>query len=275
MSGAVVLALVAGAVAAAGVAELAGALLRRRRDDERRALWPAALRRLARKGFVPAPPAALEARLRAAGAPASISARDAMAAKCATAGTAGVLGLAASAVTGGRLVVVAVVAAAAFFAPDLILRRHIRRRAAAIAGELADVLDLLRVCVEAGLPPGRALAEVGRHHGGLLARELRAVAERIELGTGRGAALAAMQARCPVEAVAALVAAIARSDRHGAPLACVLASLAADARAERSRSAREHAARAAPKIQLVVALLLVPATMLLVAAALVASLAGG
>ncbi|MCW3050467.1 MAG: hypothetical protein JWO74_4751, partial [Solirubrobacterales bacterium] len=45
-------------------------------------------------------------------------------------------------------------------------------------------------------------------------------------------------------------------------------ALAADARARRARALQERAARAAPKIQLVVALLLVPAAMLVVGAAL-------
>ena len=71
--------------------------------------------------------------------------------------------------------------------------------------------------------------------------------------------------------MAALVAALQRADRHGAPLAPALAALAADARAARARAVREQAAKAAPKIQLVVALLLVPAVMLLVGAALAAA----
>lgn len=62
-----------------------------------------------------------------------------------------------------------------------------------------------------------------------------------------------------------------RADRHGAPLTPALAALAADARAARARAVREQAAKAAPKIQLVVALLLVPAVMLLVGAALAAA----
>ena len=60
----------------------------------------------------------------------------------------------------------------------------------------------------------------------------------------------------------------------GRPLAPALVALAADARAAHERALREEAARAAPKIQLAVALLLVPSALLLVGAALAATLAG-
>jgi tight adherence protein C len=72
--------------------------------------------------------------------------------------------------------------------------------------------------------------------------------------------------------VRSLVAAIERADRHGAPLAPALAALAHDARADRARALGDQAARAAPKIQLVIAQLLVPGVLLLVAAALVGAL---
>ena len=144
-----------------------------------------------------------------------------------------------------------------------------------MALELADVLDLLRVAVDAGLSPARALAEVGRRRHGALAGELRAAAARIDLGVPRAEALHALERRCPIDGIAPLVAALLRAERHGAPLGPALGALAADARAAHARRLREHAARAAPKIQLVVALLLVPAVMLLVGAALAAALSGG
>jgi acyl-CoA reductase-like NAD-dependent aldehyde dehydrogenase len=53
-----------------------------------------------------------------------------------------------------------------------------------------------------------------------------------------------------------------------------LAALALEARADRARLAREAAARAAPKVQLVVAALLVPGAMLLIASALLGALTG-
>ena len=118
----------------------------------------------------------------------------------------------------------------------------------------------------------RALNEVARRRGGVLAGELGAAAARAALGVPRAEALERLARRCPTDGVAALVAAIRRTERHGAPLAPAVHALAADARAQRAQRLRERAARAAPKIQLVVALLLVPATMLLVGAALAAAL---
>jgi tight adherence protein C len=83
-----------------------------------------------------------------------------------------------------------------------------------------------------------------------------------------------MAERAPLPEVGALVAALERARRHGAPLHDTLAAQAGDARFSLARHAREEAARAGPKIQLVVALLLVPSVLLLVAAALLSALIG-
>ena len=66
-----------------------------------------------------------------------------------------------------------------------------------------------------------------------------------------------------------LTATLARAARHGAPLGPSLAAQAAEARSRTARRHTEAAARAAPQVQLVVALLLVPSVLLLVAAALI------
>jgi tight adherence protein C len=95
---------------------------------------------------------------------------------------------------------------------------------------------------------------------------------QIELGVPGEEALDGLGRRLPVEGVAALTSALRRSATHGAPLQPALAALALQARAERTRAVKDRAARAAPQIQLVVALLLVPAVLLLVAAALAGGL---
>ena len=66
-------------------------------------------------------------------------------------------------------------------------------------------------------------------------------------------------------------AALERSRRYGSPLAEQLREQAASLRSEARRSTEERAARAAPKIQLVVALVLVPSVLLMIAAGLIAN----
>ncbi len=281
MTAAVALAGAAGVCAAAAIADLAAAP---RRARPQRVIaghlggMTVSFARLARRAGVRAAPRDLQARIAAAGAPLGLGPADVMALKGAGAAAGLLLSLPLASALPGRLgIVLALCApAAGFRAPDVALARRARARARRLRGELADVLDLLRVAIDAGLPVGRALAEVGRRlgeGGRLLGAELGAAAARMELGVARADALGLLVARCPADGVAALAAAIARADRHGARLAPALAALAAEARAEQARGVRDGAARAAPKIQLVVALVLVPAVMLLVAAVLVRVLA--
>jgi tight adherence protein C len=276
---AVVLAVAAALLAAAGIVELAAAGLRRRSADRVPAArdgrpWPAALACLGARLGVPTPPVDLARRLEAAGSPAGLDVAEVMAVKWGGALAAGLAALPSAAVLPGRLGPVAIIAApaGAFLAPDAILTRRIRGRHAAIAAELPDVLDLLHVAAAAGLPPLRAFGEVGRRHRGVLAAELRTTASRTALGVPRAQALEHLTRRCPHGGVVALVAALRRSERHGTPLGPTLHALALDARAQQAQRTRDRAARAAPKIQLVVALLLVPAVMLLVGASLTAAL---
>jgi tight adherence protein C len=271
------LAAAAGVCAAAAIAELAGAprpARAARRPGGHLGAMTVLLARLARRAGVRAAPRDLATRLAAAGSPLNLSTADVMALKAAGAVVGLLLALPVATALPGRLGIVLALAAPAggYRAPDAALARRARARANRVRYELADVLDLLRVAVEAGLPAGRALAEVGRRCDGLLGAELGAAAARMQLGATRAEALTELLHRCPVDGLAALVAAIARSDRHGAPLGPALEALATEARADQARSLRDGAARAAPKIQLVVALVLVPAVMLLVAAVLVQTL---
>jgi tight adherence protein C len=164
--------------------------------------------------------------------------------------------------------------AAGHLAPAVWLARRTRRRAAIVERELADVLDLLRVAVAAGLSPLRAAGEVGRRHPGLLAGELGRIAARCALGLPTTGLLDELERRVPGEGVPALCAALRRADRHGAPLAPALTAQARDARSRAAARTAEAAARAAPRIQLVVALLLVPSVLALVAAALLPAMIG-
>jgi tight adherence protein C len=224
-----------------------------------------------------AAPRSLDQRIAAAGAPGGLGAREVVAAKLAGAAGGGALGVLLAAGAPGRLgvLLLVVLPLAGFFAPDLWLRRRAGERARAARRELPALLDLLRVTVEAGLAPGAAFAAVGERAGGVLAAEWRAVGREVSLGVPLSDSLTGLELRLPLPEITALVAALDRAGRHGAPLAETLAAQARDARLHRRREIEEEAARAGPKIQLVVALLLVPSVLLLVAAALAAALLDG
>jgi tight adherence protein C len=277
------LAFAAGALGAVGAAMLL-APLRRRSSSSRGA---GVLRALAAAGARLAPgarpgpgaataPGDLAGRIAAAGYPAGLGAREVMAAKLAAAVLGGLVGVLLAGGAPGRLGPLVVLAApcTGFLAPNMLLGRIAAERARRVRRELPALLDLLRVTVEAGCSLPEALRLVGERAAGPLAGEWRAVGRQVALGVPLQAALAGMAERVPLPEVRALAAALDRARRHGAPLADTLAAQARDARFALARRIREDAARAGPKMQLVVALLLVPSVLLLVAAALAAALLG-
>jgi tight adherence protein C len=271
---------VAVALAAAGAALFATSWSSVRRPRGEYMRGERMVRALASAGRGIRPPdglGSLAARIAAAGAPAGLGPRELMGAKAAGAIAAAAFGVPLSAVAPGRLgpLLIAGAPVVGFLAPDLWLRRLAAARARHVRHELPALLDLLRVSVEAGGSLPDALRDVGERASGPLADEWRSVGRQVALGVPLGHALEAMLERLPLVEVRALVGALERARRHGTPVAEALAAQAREARFALARRVREEAARAGPKIQLVVALLLVPAVLLLVAAALATALRDG
>jgi tight adherence protein C len=168
------------------------------------------------------------------------------------------------------LIVVPVLVAAGFLAPDALLERAARRRRAGLVAALPDALDLLAVGAATGRSPTAAIGEISADTGGPLAAELAVTVADVECGTPPREAIAALRERVPGAEVGALAAALERSRRYGSPLADQLHEQASALRRDARRRVEERAARAAPKIQLVVALVLVPSVLLLILAAILA-----
>ena len=214
----------------------------------------------------------LSARLARAGLGERISVRALLAAKLGGA-LAGVLWVLvfAPAVPGRLAWIVAVgLPAAGFLGPDAWLERGARRRLRALRAGLPDALDLLAVGTAAGRSPLAGLGELGAGEGPL-ARELAMLSAESSCGLPQSEALASLRRRAPVREVAAMCGVIERSRRYGSPLADQLLEQATALRGVQRRRIEEHAARAAPKIQLAVALLLVPSVLLMIAAGLLAN----
>ena len=219
----------------------------------------------------------LERRIAEAGRPAGIGAGDLLAAKVGAALAGVALGLMCGAVLPGRLAlaVAALAPALGFFAPDLWLARRRRERTAEVRRDLPALLDLLGVAVAAGLSLSEALAEVARRSRAPLARSWGGIAAQVAVGVPLADALEAHRRELNMPEVESFTGALVRVARHGAPLSDTLAAQAHEVRLARRRAIQEEAARAGPKMQLVVALLLVPSVMLLVAAALLSALLDG
>lgn len=182
----------------------------------------------------------------------------------------GTVGLAAVLVTGSLLGLIAGLGCTAFgwMFPDLWLRAAARARAAAIEREAPLALDLIASAVAAGISIDEAMALAAEVATGPLRLELESALANLSLGHRRNAELTDLAGRTESPSLRRLAAALRTSDRLGVPLAAGLRRQAARARAEESRRTQERAARAAPRILLVVVFVLVPAAMLPVMTAL-------
>jgi len=191
------------------------------------------------------------------------------------AGAAGgaIVGLAASPVAPGRTAVLVLVAMpiAGFLSPDAVLRRRARRRQQRLIAALPDALDLLAVGAGTGRGPAAGIEQLAATGEGPLAEELRLAVADLSCGVPLSAALDSLRRRVPGGELATLVASIERSRQLGSPLADQLREQSTSLRRDSRRAVEERAARAAPKIQLVVALVLVPSVLLMIVAGLIAN----
>ncbi len=215
----------------------------------------------------------LPERLRRAGLDRELPLAAVLVAKLAAAACGGLAALAAAPAAPGRtgLVVAVAMPVAGFLVPDALLERRARLRRRSLLTALPDALDLLAVSAGSGRGPAAGLAQLARAGEGPLAEELRRTVAELSCGVPLSAALGSLRARVPGSELASLVAAIERSRRFGSPLAEQLRRQASALRREGRRAVEERAARAAPKIQLVVALVLVPSVLLMIAAGLIAN----
>ena len=184
-----------------------------------------------------------------------------------------VLAVAVAPVAPGRtsLLVLIAMPVAGFLAPDAWRQQRARQRQQRLVAALPDALDLLAVSAGSGRGAAAGIEQLARAEEGPLAEELRLTVAELSCGVPLGDALASLRRRVPGSELATLVAAIERSRRFGSPLADQLRRQASALRRDSRRVVEERAARAAPKIQLVVALVLVPSVLLMIAAGLIAN----
>ncbi len=127
----------------------------------------------------------------------------------------------------------------------LLLRQTIQRRQRAVLKALPDALDLLVICVEAGLGFENAMAKVNEKWDNELGRAFGRVLQEIRLGKMRREALRDMAKRIEVPDLTSFVAAMVQADQLGVSIGKVL-RIQADQMRLRRRQRAERLAHEAP-----------------------------
>ncbi len=142
-------------------------------------------------------------------------------------------------------------AAVGYFAPNVILERRIAARKQEIFEHFPDAIDLMTVCVEAGLGLDAALSRVGVELGlasPALSEELHLVNLELRAGSTRERALRNLSLRTGIEDVDMLVALLVQSDRFGTSVASALRVHSDSLRTKRRQRAEENAAKIPVKL---------------------------
>jgi tight adherence protein C len=149
-----------------------------------------------------------------------------------------------------------------FFMPQFQLSRKVTKRQKEIRRGMPDALDLLTICVEAGLGFDAALAKVAEKWESQLSLAFTRVIQEIQLGKLRREALRTMSDNVGITEMTSFVAAVIQSEQLGVSMAKVLRIQADQMRIRRRQLAEEEAHKAPIKMLIPMALLIFPSLLI-------------
>lgn len=151
-----------------------------------------------------------------------------------------------------------------FFIPHLMLTSRITRRQSEIRKAMPDALDLLTICVEAGLGFDAAMSRVSEKWENELSLAFARTIREVQLGKTRREALRDMADRLGIPEMSSFVAAIIQSEMLGVSMARVLRIQSDQMRVKRRQRAEEAAHKAPVKMIIPMALLIFPSIMIII-----------
>jgi tight adherence protein C len=151
-----------------------------------------------------------------------------------------------------------------FFLPHLMLSSKITSRQKEIRNAMPDALDLLTICVEAGLGFDAAMAKVSEKWDNQLALAFARTIKEVQLGKVRRDALKDMSDRLGIPEMTSFVAAIIQSEQLGVSMAKVLRIQSDQMRVKRRQYAEEQAHKAPVKMIIPMAFLMFPTIMIII-----------
>ena len=162
-----------------------------------------------------------------------------------------------------------------YFVPDILVVNNSQKREKSMDKNLPDCIDMLTLCVEAGLSFEAAASRVSTGLDGPVSEELGALLGEMRLGKSRTEVLNELVDRTKSAGLRQFATALLQVDRMGVPIAAVLAEQARDVRQKRKDRAREDAQRVAVKILMPLMLCFLPAVFVVVIGPAVANLMSG
>jgi len=159
---------------------------------------------------------------------------------------------------GNKLLIVTGGLAFGFYMPELFLTSKIQRRQKDVRKAMPDALDLLTICVEAGLGFDGAMQKVYEKWDNELGRAFGRVLREIQLGKLRREALRDMADRLGVAEMTSFIAAVIQSEQLGVSMAKVLRIQSDQMRVKRRQLAEEEAHKAPIKMLIPLAILIFP-----------------
>lgn len=151
-----------------------------------------------------------------------------------------------------------------FFLPHLMLTSRITNRQKEIRKAMPDALDLLTICVEAGLGFDAAMSKVSEKWDNQLALAFARTIREIQLGKTRRDAMKDMSDRLGVAEMTSFVAAIIQSEQLGVSMAKILRIQSDQMRVKRRQRAEEEAHKAPVKMVLPMAFLMFPTILIII-----------
>ncbi|MDO8301246.1 type II secretion system F family protein [Lacisediminimonas sp.] len=163
------------------------------------------------------------------------------------------------------MLILLLAATTGFYAPNLLLSAMIRRRQLEIVDHFPDSLDLMTVCVEAGLAVDAAIARIAAEMvtaAPALAEEMHLVTLDLRAGSSKERALRNLAIRTGVEDIDSLVAMLIQAERFGTSIGDSLRVHSDSLRTRRRQKAEEAAAKVALKLLFPLIFCIFPAIML-------------
>ena len=166
--------------------------------------------------------------------------------------------------TGMALLVAVAAFLVGMYIPNFWLRSKAKKRQLEIQQALPDALDMMSICVDAGLGFEAAIQKVANQSSTALAFELRRVISEMRVGVPRSEALRHLADRTDVADVSSFVGVLIQADQLGIAIRDVLVSQSVQMRIQRRQRAQEAAGKAPIKMMFPMVLFIFPALFMVI-----------